>query len=97
MFIRDMNKENKSPKAKEENLCIYMKGAPERILSRCSKILIDGEEKPFSDFADRVKFANDSFGKMGERVLAFARYQLDPKDYPKTPGYPFDIKNWKKW
>jgi len=51
-----------------------MKGAPERILSRCSKILIDGEEKPFADYADRVKYANDSFGKMGERVLAFARF-----------------------
>ena len=74
-----------------------MKGAPERILSRCSKILIDGEEKPFAEYADKVKYANDSFGKMGERVLAFARYQLDPRDYTKNPAYPFDVKNWKKW
>lgn len=29
---------------------IFMKGAPERVLSRCSKILIKGEEKPFDDF-----------------------------------------------
>jgi sodium/potassium-transporting ATPase subunit alpha len=74
MFIRDMNKQNKHPESKEDGLWVYMKGAPERILSRCSKILIDGEEKPFADYADRVKFANDSFGKMGERVLAFARF-----------------------
>ena len=67
----DMN--NKQPKNKQQNLCVFMKGAPERILSRCSKILIDGEEKPFEEYADRVKYANDSFGKMGERVLAFAR------------------------
>lgn len=97
MFIRDMNKDLKNPAKKEDGLCVYMKGAPERILSRCSKILIDGEEKPFSDYADRVKFANDSFGKMGERVLAFARFQLDPKEYTKNPAYPFDVKNWKKW
>jgi sodium/potassium-transporting ATPase subunit alpha len=74
MYIRDMNKDNKNPTTKEDNLCLIMKGAPERILSRCSKILIDGEEKPFAEYAEKVKFANDSFGKMGERVLAFARY-----------------------
>ena len=54
MFIRDMNKQNMYPSNKEDGLCVYMKGAPERILSRCSKILIDGEEKPFAEYADRV-------------------------------------------
>ena len=34
---------------------------------------------------------------MGERVLAFARIQLDPKIYTKSPAYQFDVKNWKKW
>ena len=34
---------------------------------------------------------------MGERVLAFARIQLDPRIYSKDPAYEFDIKNWKKW
>jgi len=57
---------------------LYMKGAPERILSRCTKILINGEERPYAEYADHVKYANDSFGKMGERVLAFARISLDP-------------------
>jgi magnesium-transporting ATPase (P-type) len=27
-----------------------MKGAPERILNRCSKILINGEERDFDDY-----------------------------------------------
>ena len=76
---------------------LLMKGAPERILSRCSKILINGEERPYSEYADHVKYANDSFGKMGERVLAFARFTLDPQVFTKEPRYPFDIKNWKKW
>lgn len=37
LFVRDMTADNKG-------LVVYMKGAPERILTRCSKILIDGQE-----------------------------------------------------
>ena len=40
MFIRDMNTNNKRPTNAKENMTVFMKGAPERILSRCSKILI---------------------------------------------------------
>jgi sodium/potassium-transporting ATPase subunit alpha len=76
---------------------VFLKGAPERILNRCNKILINGEERSFEDYADHVKFANDSFGKMGERVLAFAKCELDPSIFTKDPKYQFDIKNWKKW
>lgn len=75
-----------------------MKGAPERILSRCNKILVNGEERPFDEgWRANVNFANDSFGGMGERVLAFARMSLDPQIYTKEPAYPFDVKNWKNW
>lgn len=75
-----------------------MKGAPERILSRCSKILIKGEERDFDEAARaEVNEANASLGKLGERVLAFARYQLEPEIYTKNPPYPFDVKGWKKW
>lgn len=35
-----------SPSTKD-GLMVIMKGAPERILSRCSKILVDGEELPY--------------------------------------------------
>lgn len=34
---------------------------------------------------------------MGERVLAFAKCQLDPKIFTKDPAYPFDVKSWKNW
>jgi len=30
-----------------DDLVVVMKGAPERILSRCKKILINGEEQDF--------------------------------------------------
>lgn len=49
MFVRDMNSKEGNPKTKKDGLCIFMKGAPERILNRCSKILINGEEIPFDD------------------------------------------------
>jgi len=45
-----MNTENKNPTKKEDNLMVIMKGAPERILSRCSKILINGEERDFDAY-----------------------------------------------
>lgn len=41
-----------------------MKGAPERILNRCSKILVDGKEMPFDQAArEEVNKANSDFGK----------------------------------
>lgn len=33
--------------ADNEELVVIMKGAPERILSRCSRILVNGEEYDF--------------------------------------------------
>lgn len=98
LVIRDMTAQNMLNPESESDLVVIMKGAPERILSRCSKILINGEERDFDeDFRMQVNFANDSFGKMGERVLAFARYNLEPNIYTKDPAYPFDVKNWKAW
>ena len=77
-------------------LMVIMKGAPERILSRCSKILVNGKEIPYDKEQQiRVNEANASLGKMGERVLAVARYRLEPEIYTKSPAYPFDVKTWK--
>lgn len=98
MFIRDMNTGNKRPDNKSDNMTVFMKGAPERILSRCNKILVQGEVRDFDEEMQKeVNDANDSFGAMGERVLAFAKYELDPKYFTKDPAYQFDIKNWKNW
>jgi hypothetical protein len=46
---------------------------------------------------EEVNEANDNFGKLGERVLAFARIELNPEIFTKSPAYQFDYKNWKKW
>lgn len=75
---------------------VVMKGAPERILNKCSKILINGAEREFDDFSRKeVNNANDQLGRLGERVLAFARFELDPSMFPKD--YQFDVKGWKHW
>ena len=93
LFIRDMHK-NEDPN--QNNLCIFMKGAPERILTRCNKILIEGEEVEFNqELRDEVNKANANFGKLGERVLAFARCSLPAEKY--NSDYQFDVKTWKQW
>jgi len=98
LFVRDMNVDEPNPTNLDDGLWVFMKGAPERILNRCSKILINGEERDFDEYYRKeVNSANDSFGKMGERVLAFARFRLDPKIFSKNPAYEFDVANWKKW
>jgi len=95
LFIRDMNPSVKNPTNIDDNLCVFMKGAPERILSRCTKMLVDGQEVEFTDeLRNEVNTANSDFGKLGERVLAFARYRLPVDKYPKH-SYEFDVKTWK--
>jgi len=78
----------------EDQHLLVMKGAPERILDRCTSILIDGEIKDMpADSEDRAKFnaAYMELGGMGERVLGFCHTYLDAKEYPK--GYAFDNEN----
>merc|ERR1719420_2651160 len=66
-----------------------MKGAPERILDRCSTILMDGEEKKLdSDMKDAFNQAYLELGGLGERVLGFCDLMLESDKYPE--GYPFD-------
>jgi sodium/potassium-transporting ATPase subunit alpha len=75
---------------------VFLKGAPERILTRCAKILIAGEEQDFTDeLREEVNKANSTFGGLGERVLAFAKYTLPADKF--TKDYQFDVKNWKTW
>jgi sodium/potassium-transporting ATPase subunit alpha len=98
LFIRDSNKDNLLPKSAEDNLVVVMKGAPERIINRCSKIIINGEERDFDEQNKaEVNLANTTLGKLGERVLALAICKLDPTVYTKDPAYQFDIETWKSW
>ncbi|KAJ3447414.1 sodium/potassium-transporting atpase subunit alpha [Anaeramoeba flamelloides] len=63
-------------------LKVVMKGAPERIIDRCSHILIEGKrEKIDESWIQKFHDANNSFGSMGERVLGFCTMELDPEQY----------------
>jgi len=66
-----------------------MKGAPERILDRCSSIVVDGTERPLNDeWKDAFNTAYMELGGLGERVLGFCDFMLPADKYPV--GYPFD-------
>merc|ERR1712080_207457 len=65
------------------------KGAQERILERCTSIVIDGKEMPMTqEWKDAFNQAYMELGGLGERVLGFCDFMLDAKKYPQ--GYPFD-------
>jgi len=70
---------------------MVMKGAPERILDRCSYILNKGSVEKMNDAWN--KNFNDAYmtlGGMGERVLGFCHCWLDKEKYPI--GYQFDTE-----
>merc|ERR1712038_1446865 len=73
----------------DKRYLLVMKGAPERILDRCSTIVIDGEEKDLTDeWKDAFNDAYMELGGLGERVLGFCDFMLDEEQYP--PGFAFD-------
>ena len=43
-LIRDANPKNRSPESAKENITLFLKGAPDRVIKRCSKILVKGKE-----------------------------------------------------
>jgi len=68
---------------------LVMKGAPERILERCSTIVVEGKEYPLNDeWKNAFETAYMELGGLGERVLGFCDFLLPADKYPK--GYPYD-------
>merc|ERR1712198_187916 len=73
----------------KDNYLLVMKGAPERILERCTTIVINGKEMPMTDqWKDAFETAYMELGGLGERVLGFCDFILPKDKYPT--GYPFD-------
>uniref|UniRef100_A0A6D2XW19 Sodium/potassium-transporting ATPase subunit alpha n=1 Tax=Takifugu rubripes TaxID=31033 RepID=A0A6D2XW19_TAKRU len=68
---------------------LVMKGAPERILDRCSTIMIQGKEQPMDEeLKEAFQNAYMELGGLGERVLGFCHGLLPEDQYPK--GFAFD-------
>ncbi|CAN8067083.1 unnamed protein product [Agarophyton chilense] len=66
-----------------DRLRLCMKGAPERVIDRCTSILTKDGVQPFDEAARSV--INEQLAFMmerGERCLGFARLDLDPTEYP---------------
>lgn len=72
-----------SPMTEQWNYLVCMKGAPERILERCSTMLIDGKSVPIDDrLKDLFNEAYLELGGLGERVIGFCDLELPPEKYP---------------
>ncbi|XP_034177008.1 sodium/potassium-transporting ATPase subunit alpha isoform X1 [Osmia lignaria lignaria] len=68
---------------------LVMKGAPERILDRCSTIFIGGKEKVLDEeMKEAFNNAYLELGGLGERVLGFCDYTLPSDKFPI--GYKFN-------
>ena len=86
LIVRDLSADKS-----DNSFMLIMKGAPERIWNRWSKILIDGEEREITDYWNKkYEEANAALGKNGERVLAFANIYLKVKEYKRD--YHFIMK-----
>ncbi|OLY79178.1 Sodium/potassium-transporting ATPase subunit alpha-2 [Smittium mucronatum] len=68
---------------------MYIKGAPERVLSLCSSIIYNNSVEPLTE--RRKKEYNENYEFMaskGHRVLAFAELELNSNQFPE--GYTFE-------
>lgn len=79
---------HENPDPDDKRYILVMKGAPERILDRCSTILINGEDLPLDEkMQEAFNAAYLELGGMGERVLGFCHYLLPLEEFP--PGFEF--------
>ena len=87
------NKYQVSIHENEGGYLLVMKGAPERILDRCSTILVHGKETELNqEWKDKFGAAYLELGGLGERVLGFCDFRLPPNQYPQGYGFnPDDV------
>lgn len=62
---------------------LVMKGAPERILSRCNTVLLGGNTEPLTEeWTEKFDNEYEYIGGLGERVLGFCDAELPVSEYP---------------
>lgn len=88
-FMVTIHKDGESP----GDFRLLLKGAPERVIERCDRIMLNGEVKPMTP-DDRIKAQANLTEMMngGERVLAFAQLHLTRDKNPEMfeDGFEFD-------
>uniref|UniRef100_F6Z6X5 Sodium/potassium-transporting ATPase subunit alpha n=1 Tax=Macaca mulatta TaxID=9544 RepID=F6Z6X5_MACMU len=78
----------------DKRFLMVMKGAPERILEKCSTIMINGEEHPLDEStAKAFHTAYMELGGLGERVLGFCHLYLPAHEFPETYKFDTDAMN----
>ncbi|KAA1124240.1 hypothetical protein PGTUg99_014896 [Puccinia graminis f. sp. tritici] len=66
------------------DLTLYLKGAPERVLERCSHVLINGESVPVTEqFKKDYGEAYQYMASRGHRVIACAQLLLPGDQFPR--------------
>ncbi|XP_049637598.1 potassium-transporting ATPase alpha chain 2 [Suncus etruscus] len=78
----------------DRRFLLVMKGAPERILEKCSTIMVNGKEQPLDQStAEAFHTAYMELGGMGERVLGFCHLYLPLDEFPETYSFDVDTMN----
>ncbi|TRZ00058.1 hypothetical protein DNTS_028882 [Danionella cerebrum] len=87
--VKAMRDKNKKVAEIPFNSTNKYQGAPERILDRCTTILLQGKEQPMDDeMKEAFQNAYLELGGLGERVLGFCHLVMPSDKYPK--GFAFD-------
>jgi len=80
---------HQSADSKNKEFIVMMKGAPERILERCSTIMINGKDEIIdSSIIEAFDKTLKKLGEFGERVLGFCDLVLPADKFPAN--YTFD-------
>jgi len=73
---------------------LLIKGAPERVIAKCSYIRCEGQELKLDDeWKDNFQQAYEHLAAKGERVLGFATMELDPSQYPPSMDKEYNEAN----
>uniref|UniRef100_H2XY07 Sodium/potassium-transporting ATPase subunit alpha n=2 Tax=Ciona intestinalis TaxID=7719 RepID=H2XY07_CIOIN len=76
----------------DKRYLLVMKGAPERILDRCNRIMNKGAAETMTqEWKDDFESAYMELGGLGERVLGFCHEYLPVDQFP--PGFQFDSED----
>ncbi|XP_012664948.1 potassium-transporting ATPase alpha chain 2 [Otolemur garnettii] len=78
----------------DKRFLLVMKGAPERVLEKCSTVMIHGEEQPLDkSTAKAFHMAYMELGGLGERVLGFCHLYLPADKFPENYSFDIDTMN----
>jgi sodium/potassium-transporting ATPase subunit alpha len=91
-FMVTINEDSQAATGPGTQMRLCMKGAPERVLDRCSQIMVRGVVRPMTD-GDREE-VNANLAKLmaeGERVLGFGQLALPVDQFPM--GFAFDTEH----